>query len=499
MLHSLRPSPGRRVAIVALCLAAAACGDDLLSPARSPLPPEAALASPPAARAQGPAKRYRDSGARPATGRSGGAVLQAMALWYGGTTQLVASAGTLSEPDTPAGSIVKLKVRAFSPAGDELFTRTHNHLSGSTVSLSLPGLVPGTMLRLQANVRGIDGRGTRVVTLDVPVVPLPELDVVLALPAEVAPGAPANIVATVTETTDAAGMEADCVLRVDGVEADRIRALWVDAGDAVSCAFTEHFAREGTYRVEVRMENARPAGMDFPSLGAQAEPSDDGTLRVVAPRAPLRWSASLEDRTTDETRRYDYEWEIVGRARRVYRSTERTTQRTQALLFSGSAERAVAFPLAALELAVASGDSVWHRESLAGVPADGGPCVVRQVPEEGAMLHVYADAAGRTDFGYTRFGGTVTYRAEGWYNTWDVAGTLTESPTWNHGYSAPVGDAPARALGSTLALRLRVVDAQGATFGATSTLVPVAFQEPVRTEPYTCQTTYPWWANGGAN
>lgn len=66
-----------------------------------------------------------------------------------------------------------------------------------------------------------------------------------------------NIVATVTETTGAAGMKADCVLLVDGVEADRIRALWVDAGDAVSCAFTEHFAREGTYGMEVRAEDAR--------------------------------------------------------------------------------------------------------------------------------------------------------------------------------------------------------------------------------------------------
>ena len=64
--------------------------------------------------------------------------------------------------------------------------------------------------------------------------------------------------ATIGERNQDIGARGSCVLSVDGIEADRADAIWVDAAGLVSCAFTHTFETSGAKSVSVQVANVVP-------------------------------------------------------------------------------------------------------------------------------------------------------------------------------------------------------------------------------------------------
>ncbi len=204
--------------------------------------------------------KYRDTGGKPAKGRSGSAELNAFALLdRDGVATLSLSAHHVTEP-WRYGSITNAHIKALAPDGQHKFTR---NLVGSGASyggrgpipgeLQIKGLGRGDQLQVQASVAGIDPHRVDVVTVTESVKRLPDLRVELSAPAEVESGTPVNILAVVSEANGDMGASVWCELYVGGYFADFVPGAWVDAGDAVTCAMTYSFATPGTYPLEVRV------------------------------------------------------------------------------------------------------------------------------------------------------------------------------------------------------------------------------------------------------
>lgn len=254
---------GRRIALAVLPLLAAACSHDVLEPAPPPAAaaPHFATATSGRPKLVGNAVKYRELGAKPASGRSGTSVLAARALvGMDGATDLEVTTGAFDPAPVSTRPLTRVQVKQFDPAGRPLRTFNYNGLTGGSAAFRYPALPRGATLQVQGNVT--DGKRTDVVTVTAPVYRRPDLQVRLEAPEEATPGFPVNLVATVGEGNGDLGARTDCVLYVDGAEADRARGIWVDAGDAVSCAFTYAFTSPGYHRVLVEAAGASPADFD---------------------------------------------------------------------------------------------------------------------------------------------------------------------------------------------------------------------------------------------
>ena len=127
----------------------------------------------------------------------------------------------------------------------------------------MPQLGENTVIQLQANISGIDGNRTDVVTDTVLVKRLPDVAVDgVAAPAKALAGFPVNVVATVSERNGDVGARADCMLQIDGQLADQARAIWIDAGHTVSCAFRTKVAAVGSHQVRVYVTGISPTDYD---------------------------------------------------------------------------------------------------------------------------------------------------------------------------------------------------------------------------------------------
>ena len=220
-----------------------------------------------------------------------------------GVIHLVITTGQLDSPTPAPGEIVKAQIKVFSAAGKLLSVENNNHLTGGGVqTFLLEGFDPDVRIQVQANVRGIDGNRTDVVTLTAGVVHAAQLQVALQLPGQASLGRPVVINGIVSEVGGDVGTRADCVLFVDGQEVDRANDIWVDAGDVVTCAFTYTFTSAGHHTVEVRVNGGAAAG-GLGVIGA----GDDGSLDVV-PGAQTSYTASVEDRSETTTSVLEYTW-----------------------------------------------------------------------------------------------------------------------------------------------------------------------------------------------
>ena len=481
-----------RTAAAAAVLLAAACTDDGVSP------PAAVDAAGPAAH-HAPTHlqrgKYRDSSAPHATGRSGSAVLAGRAVVLAdGSTRLVLSTGGLDDRDA-RGELAKVQVKAFAADGTQLFVQNHQRPSRTGwAELRLAGLAPGAVLRVQANVRGIDRRRTDVVTLTETVKLAASLQARVNPPADVVAGVPATVTATVTETGGDTGAWTSCVLYVDGVEVDRADSVWVDAGDQVTCAFTYQFPRSGEYDVRVGLES----GSDLASLA----PAPPVTVDVTDPTPVPAWRFSVDDRVEEVTTRYDYGWSMANGSHMRYESSETNATRAQTVSLTGTLARATAFPMDA-ELSISSDAAAWQSDAFSGLAgttdASGASCADQWIAAHGGHLTLCSTgtgASGTTVFGYTRFAGTVTYHSDGFSRRWDnVAGQETYW-TWNDTWETQNGGGQAKPVGTALTLRLRVTDGAGAwTVDATAPLS--AYDETTTVQPYTCTIESPYWLEGG--
>lgn len=215
--------------------------------------------------------KYRDAGARPATGRSGSASLELRAL-YGadGSTEVEATTGSLEEGTRP-GQISKVQVKLDGQGGRKA-TWNENTLQGAGYwSRILDDVVPMDRLQIQANVRGIDGRRTDVVTVSTQVYRRPDLSVQsVTAPGSAMPGAPVFISAVVAELNGDVGARGDCVLSVGSETVATAPGIWVDAGDMVSCSFTHVFDEPGTYDLDVSIVGVNPGDWRNDNNGASA-------------------------------------------------------------------------------------------------------------------------------------------------------------------------------------------------------------------------------------
>jgi hypothetical protein len=85
------------------------------------------------------------------------------------------------------------------------------------------------------------------------------------------------------------GAHADCVLYVDGVEADRARGIWVDAGDAVSCSLTHVFESVGPKQLRMEIANVSPGDFDPSNNVGQ------NTVHVTDATGDFTYAAFVED------------------------------------------------------------------------------------------------------------------------------------------------------------------------------------------------------------
>lgn len=204
--------------------------------------------------------KYRDTGVKPATGRSGSATIEAYALI--GTDSV-----TTIEVSAPAPGVVE-KVQVKRVAAD--LTSNFDGGGSNTFSAAMTGLAPGETVRIQANVSGIDGARMDVVTAETVVARRPDLAVesITAAPHAVA-GGPIRVAALVRELNGHTGARADCVLSANGADVDRANNIWVDAGGSVNCMFAPAFTNVGQQAFTVRVDNVRP-GDDNPHNDAAA-------------------------------------------------------------------------------------------------------------------------------------------------------------------------------------------------------------------------------------
>jgi hypothetical protein len=270
-------TPRALVAAAALALLAGACTDAPTTPAASTSGGRASLtASNGQPALVSNAVKYRDTGGKPATGRSGSAELQALALLSSdGTTTVKVQARHVDPAVADTGEVSKLQLKAFAADGTLKFVRNLNGEAG-TAPMQLRGLARGEAVQLQAGVRGLDGNRTDLVTVTETVKRRADLGIRLAIPPTARPGVPTVIMATITEHNGDVGTRATCELLVGGQVADDARGIWVDAGDAVGCAMTHTFATAGSYALTARV---RTDGGDWD----EANNTDTATLTVQAP------------------------------------------------------------------------------------------------------------------------------------------------------------------------------------------------------------------------
>jgi hypothetical protein len=491
----------RPLAAAALLLALAGCTDTGLAP-ETQAPESAALkrdkdvgaAAQPGSTRRG---KYRDSSAPHATGRSGSATLAARALLGSdGVTYLTITTGDLEKLDAAPGELAKVQVKAFTPDGEKLYTLNFQRPSaGGSVVLRLDGLSRGSRVQVQANVRGIDRNRTDVVTLTETVKRAPSLQTRISVPDRVAVGVPTVVTGVVSETGGEAGAWVACELWVNGSKVDQAESVWVDAGDAVTCAFTHTFDRVGEQDVEVRVSGD--------GAGAGAPPSITTSSALVDAVSPSEtgFEARAEEKTVRTARLIEYHWEKPDGSFKQYRDEAAEGQRTQSLTVNGTLTRAAVFPLARVELQMEGLGTVYQNDVFsiaAGAPdLSGRVCASQPLPLEGTVFTL-CTAGGSTTFSYNRFGGSVTYFSEGFSRTWDgPSGTWTQNVLWNdpivgaHPYGGQI-----RGWGSEVTVRIRVTDAVG-TFGVTPVVPLTGFDNVLSATPRTCTTESLYWLEGG--
>jgi hypothetical protein len=485
---------GAPYAAAAVLLALAACSDDGVSPTARAFPGASALSAPSGGAALVPnGQKYRDSSAPHATGRSGSAMLSGRAvLGAADSVRLTITSSGIRAPGVPLGDIVKAQVKAFAPDGTQLFTVNFHRLLGHTQTFVFAGLPAGAELRVQANVRGIDPRRTDVVTLSAQVQRAPSLTVDFQAPERVLPDVPVPITAVVTETGGDLGARADCVLYVNGVEVERITGIWVDAGDAVTCAFTTTFP-EGDNTVQVTLESSDRDAV----LAPDPAPQD---VEAVFPRATT-YTASALDRTLETTRVLEYQWSKPDGSHKEYRNLESNRERTQTLSVSGTLNRAAAFPLQSVRVRMGSAGRTHEDEAwadLAGLPDGAGrDCVSRYIAGQSALF-TFCSQPGGSAFSYTRFAGTVTYHSHGFSNTWDnVAGAWTQFYSWNDTWETYRQGAQIKEWGSAVSVSIEVTDGAG-SFSIDPWISLASFDVETGTTARTCRTDTFYWLEGGS-
>ena len=481
----LSPRPwSRGIVPAALVLLAAACNDDLTTPARTPAADVrgAATSSAGQPRFINNSVRYRDAGAKPATGRSGSSSLEARALLgLDGVTQLEVTTGSFDGSSAANSPLTRVQVKQLAAGGAVLRTVNHNNLSGGgTATFSYPALARGQKVQVQGNVA--EPKRTAVVTVTAAVHLRPDLRVALEAPGNATTGVPVTLLATVSEGNGDVGARTDCVLYVDGVEADRARGIWVDAGDEVSCAFLHTFAADGDHHLRVAAEPVSPADFDPANNAAEA------TIHVASQQRDRRfsWYASVQDER-EQSVRLDSSWTIYDDGRRTL-NVQTLTQATriQNGQINGWTPHGITMAATQIRVSQTTGGVVVHSASWANALGhEYGPvsgelgCMSRWT--DGALFYLCSTgtpAGGFTSFQYLRFGTAVTYYGVNHTSFW-----YPDAPdnAYTYSYESATTDGtgqPQITIGAGYSFLVELTDA-GRTYRADATVSVASAQTSV--------------------
>lgn len=225
--------------------------------------------------------KYKVSGIKSGTGRAGSASLEVRALIaQNGSTQIEATTGSL-EAGTSVGNIDKVQVKVLSAT---TATTNFNKLNagGYWTKSYNPGLSRGTKVQVQANVSGIDGKRTDVVTATATAARRPDIAVnSVNGPAQGLPNAAITFTAALSEINGDVGATANCILSVNGSPVDQSNGIWIDANGTVSCMFSYQFDAAGTYSVSVAATNVNPGDWDL------ANNSSSTSITIQTPGNPI--------------------------------------------------------------------------------------------------------------------------------------------------------------------------------------------------------------------
>jgi hypothetical protein len=477
-----------------------------------------------AALARGPAvplvsnrQRYRVRDANAGTGRSGSAQVTVRAMaGKDGKTVLDMTTGGLDAASAPRGELTKAQVKLLDPdnLNHALATVNYAGLTGGTFTMTYVGLVAGLPLQIQANVKGADGNRTDVVTITERVKRRPDLAVALGRIAGGRTHVPAEIVATIRELNGDLGATGTCVLSVDGVAVDRATGIWVDAGDAVSCAFMHTFATAGPHAVTVRIDGVVPGDWDTANNEAAGaisivdpvvEPSSWG---MFAYQAALSQSGQLNgySRSLESPTSPAY-WE------QSYARSYATHIEERAISLNGWGPEFVSFPLQSFEVSFSTDGRLLQTASVSGpiAPTEafsfGDPtlaysqaCLFRMdestALDGGAAGRIYVSICSyeQTNDGGTnwtrgsnvfvqQYAGSVTYWSAEFVERRfkDADGTLACYPgecyTSNTAQNITVGAPPYLALGSQARASFGVIGANGVHLALDKTVFVTQLQQ----------------------
>lgn len=399
--------------------------------------------------------KYSDSGIPNATGRDGGASIEARALLgKEGTTTLDVTAG--------GGTLDHVQVK--TAAG----TSNFGNIDAARFTTSLTGLIRGETVGVQATVD--TGSRVGIINVQETVKLRPDLAVVqLLVPGEALPGFKTNITANVRELNGDVGARANCVLRIDGAAVDEANGIWVDAGSGVSCAFLYTFATAGTYDVSVELTGVDPGDWD------EANNMQSAAITVTNPTEFASWNAWARQEFTDH----------YSQSVSQYFRDENTTSGWQTnMRFDAVIPSAIdTFEFGMSIVEKTDGTTIIE------VPAErwfgfGGNCSELFGRSSFGMACVQD---GVTNIFFVRNAAFATYLSRGWYRAQNPDGTVTEYLY----YEYEMEDIPwGRQVqyGNTVELQFVASDGSG-TIWMAEPLIELEPYDLGTTETTTC---YPW-------
>jgi hypothetical protein len=418
--------------------------------------------------------KYSDAGAKPVSGRSGSASLQARAL-YGldGSVLVEASTGSLDEGAGP-GQIRKVQMKILSANGTPSGTQNFDGRGSGYWSTSADALSTKDRVQLQANIGGIDGNRNDVVTVSVPLQRRPDvaMDGVSA-PGRVIAGTPMTVVATVSERNGDVGARGNCMLSIDGQLVDQARGIWVDAGQTVSCAFQTKLNEVGSHQVSVYVTGVSPLDWD---------PSDNSastSVEILSPEKPLDYSASFKAEDYDY---YSHSKKSSSDGSFLDETKINGTRKNRSVSMKSMSTEMFAFPVRVRSAILSDGASVYDytrdidvQASESTPTADCGTLM-----EDGYYLSVcnMRDGTPHSEVTLSSFGGRVTYLSSRFYQVDGADGYVINTSS-----DTPSG-LGAYAVGSSIQSLVEVRDARGMLFAARPTMSLQA--TPINTQYNSC-------------
>lgn len=469
-MHHRRIATG--AAAAALALLASACSDRLTAPAALPGAPSLA------ASASGltlipNTVRYRDTGARPATGRAGSAAVDALALLGAdGYTDVEITARAADPARTATGTVGHAQARVYDDAGALRITR--NAAGGAPVRIG--GLPRGTRVDVQANVTGIDPHRTDVVTASTASRMRPDLRVEAGAGGSLTlyEGSPVVIMASVAELNGDMGAQADCVLLVDGVPTDQARGIWVDAGGLASCFFSTAPLTAGTHTFAVALQGVSPGDWDTSNNTATFQAT------VLAGPFPVAQTTHVRSQTYT-VRNYWRTTYFNGWTGVDEEQEEREEGFTNTVGSSGYLGRGFTGPVTFRVVESSQGEQLQDDTWTEDDPGSPVTCFNRWNPDAGSSFYFCSYFGAASTFQFLRHSGTVTYHGRGYYREWDEGTGDEYVYHWNNDYTTSTG--PARPLAEDYTLRVSFLSAGDET----------VLQSHVTLEPFTEEYVEPDW------